>query len=94
MAVACLKCSATLEKPVAGISICPRGDEIICTYYLCAACDVWTVERFYDAFMGDSWAKCEGPYPRVSGDKDVAKIRSCPTPHDKMCSCKVHEEWM
>jgi hypothetical protein len=93
MAVTCLKCSAQLEKPVAGISTCPMGDEIIHSYYLCAACDVWTVEFFLDRFMGDTFARLEGPYPRASGDADVAKIRRCPTPHDKMCDCDVHRAW-
>jgi hypothetical protein len=94
MPVNCLRCGASLAKPVAGISICPRGDEIICSFYLCEHCDLWTVERYTDEFLGDSYADCEGPYPRAYGDAEVAKIRSCATPHDKMCDCAVHRAWL
>lgn len=93
MAVSCLKCGAHLARPVAGISTCPRGDEIIYSYFLCSNCDCWTVERYLDEFLGEDFVSTEGPYPRASGDADVAKIRRCKTPHDKLCDCDVHREW-
>lgn len=91
--VTCLKCATTLTKSTAGISTCPRGDEIIYSYLLCPACDHWTVEEYHDEFMGEDWVRTAGPYPRESGERDVAKIRQCPTPHDKMCDCEVHRNW-
>lgn len=94
MAVDCLECRSPLEKPEAVIVICPRSDAISCRYYLCPKCDVWTVERWEDDFMGDDRRLLEGPYPRASGDAAVAKIRQCPTPSDKWCDCDVHKAWL
>ena len=93
MPVDCKKCRATLPKPVAGISTCPRGDEEIYSWFLCPLCDLWTVERYLDVFMGDDFVTTEGPYVRGVGDAAVAKIRKCQTPHDKMCDCDVHRTW-
>jgi hypothetical protein len=93
MEIDCLKCGAKLSGPVAGISTCPRGDEEIFSYFLCSTCDVWTVDFYLDRFMGDTFVKSMGPYARAVGDEAVAKIRQCPTPHDKMCGCPIHQAW-
>jgi hypothetical protein len=94
MSVDCKQCGKTLSKREAGIAICPMGDEIICSYYLCPTCDVWTARRYYDFFHRDeSETKVEGPFPRSVGDAWVAKIRTCPDPMDKMCDCPVHQGW-
>ena len=93
MHVTCLKCSGDGPRYVAGICVLGQGDEYTYDWYLCPACDHWTMVDTCDAFSGDLTKRTRGPYPRAEGDAQVARIRLCPAPDDKFCTCDVHRSW-
>ena len=93
MQVDCAGCQRTLTERAAGIATCPRGDEVIETWFLCPACERWTVDVYLDRFMGEGHVHTRGPLPRAQGDEAVARIRRCPAPGDKWCDCEVHRAW-
>jgi hypothetical protein len=89
----CLTCKREFTEsdgPGAGISISVTGDEYIYTYVYCSDCDLYTVECYYDCFLGES----EISFFSVSkdvGDKAIKLIRACPGPFDKNCTCPSHK---
>ncbi len=94
----CAKCGLELDdrKPgarVASISGGIMGDEYIDTWYLCPACDHYTVDDYHDAFLGESVIRVRGPFSRAEGDAWVALIRGCERPWDKKCRCPAHREY-
>ena len=93
----CVRCGADLggfEKEAASICLRVRGDEETRTYFLCEACDVYSVwvciEDFFDATPDTLFAS--GPVPREKGDEIVEMIRKCPAPGNLSCRCPTHEE--
>lgn len=72
------------------ISIFVLGDEYIYSYWWCARCGCYTVEAYHDRFMGESEIGFLPPISKEEGDRAVAIIRACPTPHDKFCECASH----
>lgn len=93
MKVDCATCGRALAKSSGGISIFASGDERIYSYFLCPACDVWTVDVLVDRFLGEQTIHTQGPLPRAEGDERVRLIALCPSPGDKMCDCETHREW-
>jgi hypothetical protein len=69
------------------------GDEYIESYYLCTACNVYTVEIYHDRFLGESEATVSGPVTRERGDALISIIRACPDPSDKKCACEAHKRY-
>lgn len=96
MSVACSHCGRDLggvEERAAAISVFVMGDERIDSWYSCDVCKRWTVEEYYDAFMGDATVSVRGPISWEAGQRAVAIIRRCPTPLDKWCDCAAHKEY-
>ena len=89
--MSCVKCGQLLTDCSAGISVNRRGDEVIYSYFLCAACDHWTVEYARDHFAtGEDQTSTYG-LSRADGDAAVAEIATCDSPHNKHCQCRVHD---
>ncbi len=93
--IQCTKCGRALSKPegngpVASISGGIMGDECIETYYFCEACACYSVEVYWDMFLGDESASMRGPLSREDGEAKVALIRGCSEPWNKKCRCKAH----
>jgi hypothetical protein len=91
--VKCTKCQREFPKRAraqAGISVFVLGDEYIYSYWLCPACDHYTVEAYHDRFLGDDEVFFLAPVSRKVGDRAVALIRACPSPFDKYCDCPSH----
>ena len=92
----CKQCGADLgglEKAEASICLRVRGDEETRTYFLCTACDVYTVWVWIEEFFTDKDSLFAiGPIPREKGDEIVAKIRKCPDPGLISCRCPTHQE--
>jgi len=67
------------------------GDEVIESYWTCASCDGFVVERYRDRFLGDAvvdvgWVSTAEAAPRV------ARFLECPAPTEKRCRCPTHQE--
>ena len=92
MELRCASCGAELPAGArrAGISIFVMGDEYTYTYWSCTACLHYTVTAYHDRFMGEDSRSILPPQPRAVGDRAVALIQACPTPHDKYCECPSH----
>lgn len=93
--VKCLECGTDLGeigRREAFISVFVYGDEETRSWFRCAACGLWTVELYYDRFMGDSEVSFQGPIGEEAGRKEVERIRRCPDPGNKWCECEVHRE--
>ena len=78
-------------KRVGGISVFVYGDECIYSYFRCPNCDWFTIEEYYDAFMGDSTVRWGPTVPASVGQAVLAWIAKCPEPHDKWCECAAHK---
>jgi hypothetical protein len=91
----CSKCRKELltGSSVAAMSGSISGDEVCDAFYLCPACDVYTVVTWWDDFTGVEYTSTKGPIPRAEGDESVALIRRCRTPWDKTCRCEAHVEY-
>lgn len=91
----CLSCNKPLanEDRVASISGSIMGDEYTDSYYLCQACQVYTVETWRERFCGDDTVSLSGPRSRQEGDKQVELIRKCSEPWDKKCRCEAHRAY-
>ncbi len=92
----CKKCGTDLgglHKRVASICLLAQGDEEVRSYFLCKACNVYTVWFVIENFFTDELTRfAADPIPREKGDKIIENIRKCPDPMDKWCTCPTHEE--
>lgn len=66
------------------------GDEHSDAYYLCPACQTYTVVATWDNFTGEETVNESGQLPKSEGDERVNLIRKCPQPWDKKCRCPAH----
>lgn len=66
------------------------GDECTESFFLCERCDVYTVEVYYEPFLGNGEVKLRGPVQRAEGDAAVSLIHQCSEPWDKKCRCRAH----
>jgi hypothetical protein len=81
------------EGRVASISGSLMGDEYIDTWYLCPACDCYTIDAYHDRFLAEGEAMVEGPLSRSEEDPWIAVTLRCETPWDKRCRCDAHQEY-
>ena len=91
----CKKCGGDLgdlDKREAYICLRVRGDEEDRSYFLCKACDVYTVWICNEHFFTDEVVTFSVPLSREVGDEIVEKIRKCPAPRIMSCRCPAHEE--
>jgi hypothetical protein len=92
----CIKCDADLggfENKAASICVRPHGTEETRVYFLCEACDVYTVLISIEpAWEGETSVFTRGPIPREKGDRTVERIRQCSAPDIVSCQCPVHRE--
>ena len=93
--IRCGSCGARLDPeggpgPAAHITGEVLGDEVTDTWFLCQACDAYTVEVVRDRFLGDPESWVRAPVPRAEGDERVRLIRRCVEPWDKRCTCPAH----
>ncbi len=89
----CLACKKEFKEndmPRAGISISVMGDEYIYTYVYCAGCKIYTVESYYDCFLGEDTVSFFS-VDKETGDQAVKLISECPDPFDKNCNCPSHK---
>jgi len=96
--IQCAKCGKKLDNgadggPVASISGSIMGDECIESYYFCKVCGVYTVEVYWDCFLGDEEVSIRGPVSKEEGDKKIRLIGECPEPWDKKCRCAAHRAY-
>ena len=76
----CGKCGGELgptSRRRAFISLFAQGDEEILSWYFCEGCRFWTIEVYYDHFMGDSEIRQRGPYPEFDTDQRVGNLANC-----------------
>ncbi|MCP4368587.1 MAG: hypothetical protein GY797_10820 [Deltaproteobacteria bacterium] len=92
----CEKCGADLgdiENNVASICLRVRGEEETRSYFLCKACDVYSVWICIEDFFTDKDTFfARGPIPREKGDEIIDKIRKCSNPGNVPCGCPTHKE--
>ncbi len=69
------------------------GDEYAESYYLCDACDVYTVLICHDRFLGEEEILMRGPVSKPEGDARVALMQQCPEPWNKRCRCDAHKAY-
>jgi hypothetical protein len=92
----CKHCNRTFEDAdrVASISGSITGDEHTDVYFLCPACNQYTVAEWRDNFTGgEETVAISGPLSKEEGDKRVALIGKCAEPWDKKCRCDAHCEY-
>jgi hypothetical protein len=89
----CAKCG----KGIPGDGVCITGevygDEYSDCWYFCESCSVYTLNAFYEPFMGDGETEVRGPFPKEQGDYKISVIRKCASPHDDRCECPAHKEY-
>jgi hypothetical protein len=78
------------DGPRAGISISVMGDEYIYTYIYCINCGLYTVDTYYDRFLGEAEVSAFS-VDKETGDRAIELIRACPDPFDKNCNCPSHK---
>lgn len=91
----CAQCNRPFDKEdrVESISGSIMGDEHSDVYYLCPACNHYTVAEWWDNFTGEETMKVSGPLSKEDGDKRVELIRKCAEPWDKKCRCDAHRTY-
>jgi len=91
----CISCHRPFanEDRVASISGSIMGDEYTDSYYLCHACETYTVVTWHDRFCGEETMSLSGPRSKPDGEKMVALIRTCTRPWDKKCRCQAHRTY-
>jgi hypothetical protein len=91
----CSACGHRFEpgERVASISGSISGDECTESWYYCTCCLVYSVEVYWDVFLGDESVTVHGPIAKAAGDEKVALIRRCPTPWLKTCGCESHRAY-
>jgi hypothetical protein len=91
--IQCLTCKRELtasDGPRAGIAISVMGDEYTYTYMYCGFCRSYTVETYYDRFVGEAEISFFTA-DKQTGDRAIGLIKACPDPYDKNCSCPSHK---
>jgi hypothetical protein len=78
------------RRPDAAIAVFVAGDEVIFSYWRCAACGAFSVEAWHDRFLGDADAHWIGPVAPALGERCLALVAACPSPQDKLCGCPSH----
>ena len=91
MNIDCITCKRPLSR-AAFISVLVMGDEYIHSFFLCEACNQYTVELYHDHFMGDDSVSTHRK-SREEGDRLVKLIETCSTPEEKFCKCPAHKEF-
>ncbi|MFH0872696.1 MAG: hypothetical protein V1878_09455 [bacterium] len=96
--VRCPRCGGVLEdegkgKVTASISGSIMGDEYTESYFLCEACQTYTVQIWRERFCGEDSVRVDGPLPKAEGDAKVELINRCPEPWNKRCRCDAHREY-
>lgn len=96
--VRCPRCGRVLEdegkgKVTASISGSVMGDEYTESYFLCDACQVYTVRIWRERFCGEDSVSVSGPLSKAEGDAKVELINRCPEPWNKRCRCDAHREY-
>ncbi len=88
----CSNCGRILaaQNRMASISGSIMGDEHTDSYFLCPACDLYTVIRWWDNFTGVESASSSGPLSREQGDARINLIAKCDRSWDKHCRCESH----
>ena len=86
----CKKELTDADRPRAGISVSVMGDEYIYTYVYCTNCNMYTVESYYDCFMGEEEISFF-TVDKATGDRAIELIKACPDPFDKNCNCPSHK---
>jgi hypothetical protein len=94
----CSKCGNGLHDidggdKIASISGGIMGDECTETYFFCRDCCVYSVEIYWDSFLGDGKASFRGPLSKEEGDGKVRLIGECSEPWDKNCRCNAHRAY-
>ena len=78
---------------MASISGGIMGDEYTDSYFFCTNCNVYTVEVYYDRFLGEGESSLKGPISKDEGDKYVRLIAECSEPWNKNCRCAAHRSY-
>lgn len=91
----CKQCNRPFqnEDRVISISGSIMGDEHTDVYYLCPACNLYTVAEWWDDFTGEETVNVTGPLSKEQGDERVALARKCAQPWDKKCRCEAHRTY-
>lgn len=91
----CLQCGKELEKAerAAVISGSVMGDEYTKCWYLCGACQVYTVENWREPLDAEETVWLSGPISKADGDARVKLIEGCERPWDKRCRCASHRAY-
>ena len=71
--LACTACGRELgdDARVVSMSGSIQGDECTETWYLCPHCRVYSVEVYWDIFLGEDVVSARGPVDRAEGDEEV-----------------------
>ena len=89
----CLTCKkefTAADNPREGISISVIGDEYTYTYIYCATCRNYTVESYYDCFLGEDTVSFFS-VDKETGERAIELIKACPDPYNKNCACPSHQ---
>jgi hypothetical protein len=94
----CSQCGREFLKESGGESLASisggiQGDECIESWFFCKECGLYTVEVYWDVFLGDSVCSARGPVTKEEADARIALIRQCDRPWDKKCRCPAHVEY-
>jgi hypothetical protein len=91
----CVQCKRVfaVQDRIASISGSIMGDEHTDSYFLCPACNVYTVFRWWDDFMGVETVSSSGPVSREEGDARAELIGKCDRSWDKHCRCEAHNTY-
>ena len=91
----CSRCGRQFldEERIASISGSIMGDEHTDAFFLCPACDEYTVLTWRDDFTGIESECASGPVARREGDERVALIGKCSEPWRKTCRCEAHRAY-
>jgi len=90
----CVQCGKSLStEPLASICGEIMGDEYTDSFYFCPDCGVYTIEVFYDRFLGETESSTRGPLSKSDGDAKVDRIGQCPEPWNKKCRCPAHRSY-
>lgn len=93
---ACLQCGKEFDTPASRLAVISgsiMGDECTDSYLWCTDCGVYTVESYYEPFLGEDEVSYRGPVSKENGDGFVALIHQCSCPWDKKCRCAAHREY-
>lgn len=98
MRLRCLGCGSPVGAEgapgsEASISGGIMGDGYTESWFLCGACDAYTVEVYRDRFLGEGTSSLRGPVARAEGDAQVRLIRQCAEPWDERCRCAAHRAY-